>query len=48
MKDENGLDECGDPGGRAPQFAKEPPGLEVAMACSTSARIFAWDRFTAF
>ncbi len=28
MKGEDGLDEAGDPGGRAPQFAEEPPGLE--------------------
>lgn len=28
MKDEDGLDEAGDPGGRAPQFAEEPQGLE--------------------
>lgn len=28
MEGEDGLDEAGDPGGRAPQFAQEPPGLE--------------------
>jgi hypothetical protein len=28
MKGEDGLDESGDPGGRAPQFAQEPPGRE--------------------
>ena len=28
MKGEDGSDEAGDPGGRAPQFAEEPPGLE--------------------
>lgn len=47
MKGEDSLDEAGDPGGRAPRFAEEPPGREVATACSTRARIFAWDRFTA-
>lgn len=28
MQGEDGLDEAGDPGGRAPEFAQEPPGLE--------------------
>lgn len=28
MKGEDGLDEAGDPGGRASQFAEESPGLE--------------------
>lgn len=28
MKGEYGLDEAGDPGSRAPQFAEEAPGLE--------------------
>lgn len=28
MQGEDGLDEAGDPGGRAPERAKEPPGLE--------------------
>lgn len=28
MQGEDGLDEAGDPGGRAPEPAKEPPGLE--------------------
>ena len=28
MQGEDGLDEAGDSGGRAPQLAEEPPGLE--------------------
>lgn len=28
MQREDGLDEAGDPGGRAPELAKEAPGLE--------------------
>jgi len=28
MQSEDGLDEAGDAGGRAPELAKEPPGLE--------------------
>lgn len=47
MQGEDGLDEAGDPGRRAPELAEECQDLRVAMACSTSARTFAWDRFTA-
>jgi hypothetical protein len=47
MQGEDGLDEGGDSGGRAAELAEESQDLRVAMACSTIARIFAWDRFTA-
>lgn len=48
MEGEDGLDEGGDSGGRAAEPAEEShQDLRVAMACSTSARIFVWDRFTA-
>jgi hypothetical protein len=38
-----GPDKARNPGCRAAEFTEDPPGLEVAMACSTSVRILGWD-----
>lgn len=47
MQSEDGLREEGDPSGRAPEPAKEPPRLQGGQGLLTRARIFAWARFTA-
>lgn len=47
LKNEDSLGEAGDPSGRAPQFAEEPPGFEGGDDLLDEARIFARDRFTA-
>lgn len=47
MQGEDSLNEAPDAGSRAAESTESRQDLRVATACSTRARIFAWDRLTA-